>query len=112
MAVVAEKQLFQVQLGNANATLYTQPGVSNGQTKIKSWRFANTDAAARTITIDIVPAGGAAGIAVRIVPTISIPANTVFGIDQAGDIVPTGGTVQGLSDVANKVTVTANGEEI
>lgn len=106
----AAKQLFQGQLGNANATLYTDLSVNAGRTKITNWKIANTDSVAHPVTIDIVPAGGSAGVARRIWPATVIPANTLWVLDEQADYVEAGGTVQGFSDLAAKVTVTLTGE--
>ena len=103
------RRLFEAQLGNANATLYTAPGVNTAGACIRTWKFCNTDTVARLITLDFVPAGGAPGVGARQYDAAVIPAKTTWVLDQQEDNFEPGASVQGFSDVANKVTVTAMG---
>lgn len=104
------RRLFQAQLAAANATLYTALGVNTKGACIRTWTICNTDAAAaHPVTIDIVPAGGAAGVGVRKFAGAPIFAGETWVLDVQEDWLEPGATVQGFSDVANKVTVTAMG---
>jgi len=107
------KRLYQGQLSDSETTLATVP-------QDKRWiilhiMIANTDtAAAHTFGISLVPNGGVAGDANRIIPTGSIInskdsvsiGNLYLVMDTAGDF------LSGIADVASKLTVTISGCEI
>jgi hypothetical protein len=108
----AEKQLFQAQLASSIGTLYTVPEVNTGRAKLTNLVLCNTDSAARDVTLHIVPAGGTASAANRILSAARMPADTSWLLPKRGDIyIEPGGSIQGLCSVAAVVTVTANGEE-
>lgn len=108
----ASKQLFQVQLGSSNGTLYTAPSANGARARIRNLTICNTDTSARTVTLDIVPSGGSAGASVRVLSAAAIPASTTWLLNRLELHVEPGGTVQGLADAASKITVTGDGEEM
>ncbi len=109
----ASKQLFQALLTNSNATLYTAPGApANSRARITSLIVANTDSSDRTVTLDVVPSGGSAGVSHRILPGTTIQANGFMVIDRLNLHVEPGGTVQGLASTTSVVCVTCDGEEL
>ena len=115
--VPTPQRLYQGQPGTAEATLYTAPANTTnnpapGATAIlKSMLICNTTAAAATITLYIVPSGGAAGAANAIYYALSIAANTTQQVDleqylEAGDF------LAGLQGTASALTVILSGVTI
>ena len=45
---------------------------------IQRFTFSNTTAGTLSVTLNIVPAGGAAAVGTQIIPTITVPANDVI----------------------------------
>ena len=91
------------QLGTTTTTLCT---VTAGHTFIvKQIIICNTDTVDRTVTLAI---GSAATAANRIMSTLPIGANDVMVWDTALVLLTTE-TLQGLSDTASKITITAVG---
>lgn len=113
----ALRQLIPTQLITAAAATYyvsPYPVPGNGQTKMYSFIFANTDTVPRSITGYNVPFGGTAAAGNTIFPATAIPANTTW-IGQYQDgflVIPAGGFLQFLGSIANKITITMNGVEI
>jgi hypothetical protein len=109
---VAVLQLYQGQLPNAIADLYVAPTVPpNSMVQITSVWICNADTAARTVTFRL--GVGALTAANSLLEAALIPANTSWFICAGSDIafvVPAGAKIQGLSDVAAKVTVTICGQ--
>jgi hypothetical protein len=94
-----------IQLGTTTTTICT---AASGCTEvIKQIIICNTDTADRTVTLAI---GSAATAANRIMSAVPIGANDIMVFDTALVLAATE-TLQGLSDVANMVNVTAIGWE-
>lgn len=94
-----------IQLGTTTTTICT---AAAGRTEvIKQIIICNTDTADRTVTLAI---GSAATAANRIMSALPIGANDIMVFDTALVLAATE-TLQGLSDVANVVNVTAIGWE-
>jgi hypothetical protein len=94
-----------VQLGTSTTTIVT--AASGYADIIKQIIIANTDTVDRTVTLAI---GSAATAANRIMSALPIGANDLMVWDTA-IVLAAGETLQGLSDTAAKVTVTAVGWE-
>jgi len=94
-----------VQLGTSTTTIVT--AATGYADIIKQIIIANTDTVDRTVTLAI---GSAATAANRIMSALPIGANDLMVFDTAIVLNP-GETLQGLSDTAAKVTVTAVGWE-
>lgn len=93
------------QLGTTTTTICT--AAAGYAEVIKQIIICNTDTVDRTVTLAI---GTAATAANRIMSALPIGANDVMVLDTAIVLVA-GETLQGLSDVASKVNVTAVGWE-
>ena len=94
-----------VQLGTTTTTICT---AGTGITEVvKQVIICNTDTVDRTVTLAV---GSAATAANRILSALPIGANDVIILDTALVLLTTE-TLQGLSDVASKVTVTVVGWE-
>lgn len=106
-----DKTLGQIQLGVALTDVYVVPtGAGNVSAKISTIWICNTDSAARTVTLR----SGAGALAANnsLLEAASIPANTTWEIDAAGLVsLLSGQKIQGLSDVAAKITITIFGTE-
>ncbi len=94
-----------VQLGTSTTTIVT--AATGYADIIKQIIICNTDTIDRTVTLAI---GSAATAANRLMSALPIGANDLMVFDTAIVLNP-GETLQGLSDTADKVTVTAVGWE-
>ena len=107
----ALKELYQGQLSNSLATLYTAPAQPpNTQTNVYSLWICNTDSAAHTFTLRF----GGGTLADSMFEATAIPANSTVQVDANTclAVIPAGLTIQGNADAASKVTVSVYGEEI
>ena len=94
-----------VQLGTTTTTICT--AATGYDEIIKQIIICNTDTIDRTVTLAI---GSAATAANRLMSALPIGANDLMVFDTA-IVLNAGETLQGLSDTADKVTVTAVGWE-
>lgn len=94
-----------VQLGTTTTTIVT--AATGYADIIKQIIICNTDTIDRTVTLAI---GSAATAANRLMSALPIGANDLMVFDTA-IVLAAGETLQGLSDTAAKVTVTAVGWE-
>jgi len=94
-----------VQLGTTTTTIVT--AATGYADIIKQIIICNTDTVDRTVTLAI---GSAATAANRLMSALPIGANDIMVFDTA-IVLAAGETLQGLSDTAAKVTVTAVGWE-
>ena len=94
-----------VQLGTSTTTIVT--AATGYADIIKQIIICNTDTIDRTVTLAI---GSAATAANRLMSSLPIGANDLMVFDTA-IVLAAGETLQGLSDTADKVTVTAVGWE-
>lgn len=111
----ALKPLGQVQLSTSGTptTIYTPPAgaTPNAQTIVKSLWVANTDTVAREVTVRY--GTGSLTAANDLLPGVTIDPKTTFLLDaDILAIIAAGAKLEGFSDSANKITVTAFGEEI
>jgi hypothetical protein len=109
----ALKLLGQVQLGTGLTTIYTTPSQPpNTITRVSGIWVCNTDSADRTVTLRL--GTGTLTAANSLGEAWVIPSNHTFFISDAEFtmMLPAGYYLQGLSDAASKITVTAFGEEI
>jgi hypothetical protein len=94
-----------VQLGTTTTTIVT--AATGYSDIIKQIVICNTDTVDRTVTLAI---GTAATAANRLMSSLPIGANDTIVFDTA-IVLAAGETLEGLSDTASKVTVTAIGWE-
>ena len=90
------------QLGTTATTLITVP--ASHQYTIKQLLICNTDGADRTVTIGVSAVTAAAAVTFN----LAIGAYDTIVLD-TGLVLDAGETLQGVSDTASKVTVTATG---
>lgn len=88
------------QLGVGVGTLYTADGHTPRQ--ITHFYIANTNGAAVTADIHLVPSGGSATATNLVIPTVSIPANDTLIVD-AVLILFNGDTLQGKASTTGVI---------
>lgn len=97
-----------VQLPNAYAAQYTVPVIST--TTVSAFTLNNTTAGALTVSISIVPSGGAQGAANEVVTDLSIGAKTSVAVPQlVGQHMATGSTLQMKASAAASITAQVSG---
>lgn len=109
MATYTPKRLFQVQAGTSETTQYTVPASTS--TILKEIVIANTTGSAATIAVSLVASGGTAGASNRVIPTVSIAANTLVSLT-FNQVLATGGFISTIAGTATALTLTASGVEI
>lgn len=99
-------RLYQGRPGTAETTVYTVP------TGKKLHKFevvmANTTTAEATISLSLVPSGGAAGAENRIIPASKVPANSVATI-KFNQYMEAGEFLSALQGTAGAITLTISG---
>lgn len=109
------KRLAQGQLPATATTLYTAPSTTAFVPAPKTVNvcivLANTDTAARTYTLHHIISGASAVAANMIADAVSLPANTT-DVWEVEFVMESGDFIQGLADVASKITYTISGVEV
>lgn len=95
-----------VTLGTAAAALYTAP--ANTVARLSSVTFTNQGAAARSVSVYLVKAGGAASNANRVVAPYVIAANEAWTCPHLNHNLNPGDALWALADVAGEVSVYAS----
>lgn len=103
------KRLAQFVASTAETTRYTVVGAGI-KAIVKNIVIANTSAAAVTLGLSIVPVGGTAGNANRIIPTISIPPNAVVPFDMT-QVMNEGDFISATASANTALTITISGLE-
>lgn len=109
MAVYTEKKLAQnAENSTSETTIYTVPASTT--TVVKQIIVANTTGSAANYSLSLVPSGGAAGAANRILAVVSHAANstTIYNLSQ---VMATGDFISILQGTAAAITVTISGVE-
>lgn len=98
------------QLTASAATLYT---VTAPRTKavVKQILVSNTSASSATVTIHIVPALGTASSATKIIPEVSVAANSVITFDVT-QVLNVGETLQALASTGSAINAIISGYEV
>lgn len=100
-----------VNLTDVAATYYTVP--SNTRAIIKKATFVNDDTGAVTVTINLVPSGGAATYANRIIKTKALAAGESWSCpDIENHELETGGFISMLASVTAKIGCRISGYEV
>ena len=98
MAVTVETLVPGTQLTASMATYYTALLVKAILDKVT---LCNTAAAAVTVDLHLVPVGGSATAANKLVDTVSINAHTTYSaVDVVGHVLEAGSTIQALASSA------------
>lgn len=107
------RMIYQGQPGTDEDALTLRPFgdtsvPANTKVILKQIILANTSSASATVAISLVPSGGTAGAANRIVPDVSVGANSVVTIDLSQVMEP-GDFLSAVQGTAEAVTVTISG---
>lgn len=111
---MAFDSITPIQLGQGQAatspaftTLRTTP--ANARDIVKSIDIANNNAVAVTVSVHLVASGGSPDNTNRLIPTVSVPANTIFQWT-GSQVINAGATIQANASTTG-VTVTVSGGE-
>jgi len=111
MATTGKRLVGGAQLTTSATTYYTAP--PSTKARIDAMTLTNTSAAAVTVTLHLVPAGGTAGDGNIILKAKSIGAGESYPVREAlGHWLEPGGTIQALASAATSVTLVASGVEV
>lgn len=103
------KRLAQYSpIGTSDTTIYTVPG--GELTIIKQIMISNTTAATVTVAVSVVPLGGTAGAANRVVPDTNLPGKSVLVFDLS-QVMNTGDFISVKTSSANAAAFTVSGVE-
>ncbi len=114
--VFAKKLAQGADLGVAVGAIYTTP--ANTRTLIKKLTFTNHGAAAVTVTVHLVPSGGAANNQNMIWNAVTVPAPGVAAnptrecFEAENHVLEPGDTLQALASAATVVNAQASGIEM
>lgn len=100
--------LYQGQPGTTNSTLYTVPASTT--VKVASIVITNTTSSSATLTLSIVPSGGTAGAANRILAAIAVGGNVTMTLDPISVYMNASDFIAGLQGTSSALTVTISGE--
>lgn len=110
MASITPKKLGRGAIGTGAGTLlYTVPAATS--TYVKDIDVCNTTAGALTLTLYLVPSGGAVDTSNMFVPTISIAANSMWQWTGT-QILVTGDFIQGIGSGAGLTCNISGGEQV
>lgn len=98
------------QLSTSVAVLYT---VTAPKTKgvVKQILVANTSGSSATITVHVVPAAGNPSTANKIIPEISVSANSTITLDVT-QVLTVGESIQALASAAASINLMVSGYEV
>lgn len=110
--MITAKPLFDAQFASAtDAVVYTAP--VGTRTIIDKFAACNTDGTARTITVNIIPAGQSVGSQNIITSALSLTAGQSADLpEQKNQILNPGDQISAKASIASKVVIRASGREI
>lgn len=110
MAITGKRMVSGSQLTTSAATYYTVGASTRAQ--IQAMTVTNVNAAARTVTIHLVPSGGTADNTNIVLSAKSLAQNESYRVIEAiGQWLESGGTIQALASAATSVALVAGGIE-
>lgn len=111
MAVTA-KALFQpLQAQNAETSQYVTP--AGTRTIIDKFTGTNTTGAVATLTVKLVPSGGAAGVGNTIVSAKTLAAGEAYTFPEVvGHVLNPGDFISTLAGTAAAITIRSSGREV
>lgn len=109
---VTAKPLFEAtQAAAAETTAYTTP--AGTRTIIDKMTGTNTTGGVATLTIKLIPNGGAAGASTTIVQAKTLQAGETYTFPEVvGHVLNAGGFISLLASAAASITVRASGREV
>jgi hypothetical protein len=115
MSYTAKVLVQQQFVENASTKKYTSPlaAIGGKGTWIDKATFANISGSSATVTVYLVPAGGATGDATKTIPPVSIAAGATLSItDLAGKFMGPGDELWWLAGTASAINGAVNGREV
>jgi hypothetical protein len=110
MTITAKQLIAPQHITNTAATYYTATRVTG---RADMMTATNTDTAAHTLTVHIVPSAGSAAAGNKIISAKSImPGETYVCYEMLGQNIPSGSFIQALADANTAIVLTASGIEI
>ena len=111
MSVIAKALFNPLQITAAEVTQYTAPAAT--RTIIDKFTGTNTTASAATVTVKLVPSGGAAGVGNTIVSAKALAAGEAYTFPElVGHVLNPGDFISTLAGTAAAITVRASGREV
>lgn len=111
MSVQAKSLFTPLQIAAAETTQYTAP--TGTRTIIDKLTGTNTTAGAQTITVKLVQAGGAVGVANTIVSAKTIAPGECYTFPEiVGHVLNAGDFLSTLASAGASITVRASGREV
>ena len=111
MTVIAKPLIQGTLAAAADTTQYTAP--TGTRTIIDKFTACNNDAAARTLTVNLVASGGAVGAANQVVKTKTLAAGETYTFPElVGHVLATGDFISTNASAAGVVAVRASGREV
>lgn len=111
MTVQAKALFSPLQIAAGETTQYTTPAATH--TILDKFTGTNTTAGAVTITVKLVPSGGAAGVSNVIVSTKSIAPGECYTFPElVGHVLNPGDFISTLASAGAAITVRASGREV
>lgn len=110
MALTLVNMMAPQQIANSATTYYTSTSL---KTRIDALSVSNPTSAGATVTVYIVPSGGAVGDSTTIVKTRSIAPNETWpGTGLVGQVMPSDSTLRMVASAATTLTGMASGAQI
>lgn len=108
---VNPRALFNAkQAENAETTQYTSTGA---RTIVDKFTATNTTASAATLTVRLVPSGGAAGAGNTVLSAKSIAAGETYNCPEVvGHVLESGDFISTLAGTASAITIRASGRQV
>ncbi len=111
MAIVPKAMVNGVGLTDAAVTYYTVP--ANRRGVINKATFVNDHTIVVTVTINLIPSGGSAGYANRLIKTQAIPAGETWTCSSmTNHELEAGGFISMLASVTTKIGCRISGYEV
>lgn len=110
MAITVKNIIPRKHAENAQTTQYT---AANAKAVIDKFTATNTTGAAVTISVNLVPSGGAAATSNLVVQNKAIAAGETYTFPElVGQILENGGFISTLAGAATALVISASGREI
>lgn len=111
MAIIGRRMVTGSQLTTSVANYYAAPAATKAQ--IQACTLTNTSASPATATIHLVPSGGSATEANRILSAYSIAAGASYKVIEAiGHWLEASGTIQAKASAGTSISLVASGIEV
>lgn len=110
MSVTVKNIIPRKQAESSQTTQYT---ATNAKCIIDKFTVTNTSSSNTTISINLVPFGGTAGVDNLVTKTRSIVPNETWSApDVVGQVLESGGFISTIASAASALTISASGREI